>query len=390
MSDHPRFVVVGAGVIGASIAYQLSLTGCEVVVVGPGTSPQPPMASWASAGGLKFQRLENEAALLTLCASRRWPRLPDELDADIGLRLWGSLDLAVTEDDLPRLRAQLLADRAHGMQVDLLSEEDFAEVGAPVSPLVPAGCFVANGGQADPRATTTAFLAASIRHGGRVLAAEVTTLIVENGRLKGAATTEGPQLADLVVVAAGHWSRGLLRGVGVELPLRPAGAHMLLSGPVRQTLYPTVSACGRLLSIKQLPSREVLIGGGWPATVDADRGNCRTRPESVSRNLSNAAAVAPWTRELEVERAWSGIDGETPDHLPLIGSVAGLPGLYLATGFSLGGFQLSPGVGEKVAAELVTGDPEVALAGLRPARFDSWDPDLVRTFQLAQRETPAQ
>lgn len=388
MSDQPRVIIVGAGVIGASIAYHLSLEGCEVLVVGPSAVPQPPTASWASAGGLKFQRIEDEAALLTLKCARRWPRLPEELEADIGLRLWGSLDLAASEEDLPRLQSQLEADRARGMQCDLLSGGDFAEVGAPVSPLVPGGTFVPNGGQADPRATTVAFLDASSRNGAQVLAAEVTGLVVESGRIQGVITAAGRRDADLVVVAAGHWSVGLVRRAGTELPLRPAAAHMLLSGPTPLTLYPTLSAVGRLLSIKQLPSREVLIGGGWPATVDADGLSCTTRPESVARNLSSAAAIAPWTEDLDVDRAWCGIDGETPDHLPLIGPLAELPGLYLATGFSLGGFQLAPGVGQLVAAEIVAGEPQVALGRLRPDRFAGLELSQIRAFQTALRETP--
>jgi sarcosine oxidase subunit beta len=388
MSDRPRIAVIGAGVIGASIGYHLSMDGCDVLLVGPAATPQPPMASWASAGGLKFQRIEAETARLTLLSSRRWPRLAEELDSDIGLRLWGSLDLATSAEDLPRLQAQLESDRARGMQVDHLSGGDFAEVGAQVSPLVAAGNFVPSGGQADPWATTTAFLEASSRRGARILATEVRGLMVEAGSVTGLITADGREGADLVVVAAGHWSAGLVREAGVELPLRPAGAHMLLSGPVPQTLYPTLSAVGRLLSIKQLPSTEVMIGGGWPATVDDDGKTCRTRPESVAGNLQCAAAVAPWTGGLELEHAWCGIDGETPDHLPLIGPVAELPGLYLATGFSLGGFQLAPAVGRLVGDEILGGAAQGGLSGLRPSRFGSFEPGWLSTFQRTQRDTP--
>jgi sarcosine oxidase subunit beta len=388
MTDRPRVIVVGAGVIGAAIAYHLGLEGCEVHCLGRTSAPQPPTASWASAGGLKFQRVQSDLALLTLKSSRRWPRLPEELRTDLGLRLWGSLDLAITEADVPRLQTQMESDRAHGIQVEMLSGGDFAEVGAPVGPLVPAGTFVANGGQADPRSTTRAFLQAGSRRGVSTTAVEVIDLILETGRVRGVITDTGRMEADLVVVAAGHWSASLVRMAGIELPLRPAGAHMLQSRPVTARLYPTISAVGRLLSVKQLTSREILIGGGWPATVQADGLTCLTRPESVERNLVNAATVVPWTERLQMERSWCGIDGETPDHLPLIGPLAGMPSLYLATGFSLGGFQLAPGVGEMVAAEVARALPQPALARVRPGRFDELVDSQIRGFQQSQRDTP--
>ena len=91
---------------------------------------------------------------------------------------------------------------------------------------------------------------------------------------------------------------------------------------------------------------------------------------------------------LELEHAWCGIDGETPDHLPLIGPVAELPGLYLATGFSLGGFQLAPAVGRLVGDEILGGAAQGGLSGLRPSRFGSFEPGWLSSFQRTQRDTP--
>jgi sarcosine oxidase, subunit beta len=362
-----------------------------VELVGPTLASQPPThssASWTNAGGLRFQGAGVEIASLAIEASSRWPRLPEELGVDIGLRLWGSLHLAATEADVPRLAAQLEADRAHGMEVQVVSGREFSAIGAPLHPSVPVGNFLAIGGQADPRATTKAFRDAALHHGARSVTSLAVDLITNQGCVSGVITTDGTRLADLVVLAAGHWSTGLASGAGMDLPLRPAGAQMLLSDPVPQTVYPTISAVGRLLSLKQLPSREVMIGGGWPATVNPDGASCSTRPLSVARNLSNAALVAPWTAALEVVQAWCGIDGETPDHLPIVDQPQELPGLYLATGFSLGGFQLAPAVGRSVAAEIVGAKPQAELSGLRLARFANLGPAQMTEFRAHQRETP--
>jgi sarcosine oxidase subunit beta len=388
MSDRPRFLVVGAGVIGASIAYHLALRDVEVIVCCEESALASPTASWASAGGLRFQNLVSASAALVVRSARRWPRLPDELEADIGLRLWGSLDFAMIDADLPRLQSQVASDRRLGLPVDILSRVDFPEVGALVSPDIIAGALAPGGGQADAKATTQAFLAAALRRGMRVVAAKAQTLIVSRDRAVGVATAQGELLADAVVVAAGYWSGLLVRSAGMELPLRPAGAHMLLTGALPPRLYPTVGALDRVLSVKQLPSGEIMIGGGWPATVEEDGRRCQVREESVDRNLANASAVVPWLTELQMARVWCGIDGETPDRLPLIGVCKEVSGLYLATGFSLGGFQVSPAVGELVADELVSGKSHSELAGLRPGRALPAGCGTVSAFQQSQRAIP--
>ncbi len=379
--------VVGGGVIGASIAYHLALRHVGTTLVTPADGVREPTASWASAGGLKFHNCEPQLAAIAASSLARWPALPAELGDDLGLRLWGSLDLALDDSDLGALRAQREANRGWGIPTEAVKEGDLAAIGAKEVGPIAEGSFVPGGGQASPPAVTAAFLRAAAERGARVLIGSARKLQAHPG---GAAVqVDGAWISsDLVVVAAGCWSSGLLDQVGVFLPLRPAAAHMVLTPPTEQRLWPTVSAVSRLLSIKQLPNRAVLIGGGWPARVSPDCSQLQLRPESLERNLGNARRAVPWTGTLPVEKTWCGVDAETPDRLPIVGRVPDLPALYVATGFSLGGFQISPGIGAAVAADLADGVCRDLLS-VGPERCAGWSQPALAEFRQQQRIPPA-
>jgi sarcosine oxidase, subunit beta len=146
-------------------------------------------------------------------------------------------------------------------------------------------------------------------------------------------------------------------------------------------LSPTVSGTGRQLSLKQLPTGEFFIGGGWPSDirVDGDDLSCRVRPDSVSGSWAVATAVVPVVGRQQIASSWCGLEAQCFDGVPLIGGASGFDGLFLATGFSGHGFQLSPAVGRAVS-DTLGGKRTPELAELSPSRIADFDPTAVAQF----------
>ncbi|HZU16589.1 MAG TPA: FAD-dependent oxidoreductase [Candidatus Dormibacteraeota bacterium] len=360
-------VVVGAGVIGASIAYHLMLRQLRVAIFDQPEAPLPPSASWASAGGVRSQGRDPREWGLALEASRRWPQLAEELGADTGFRATGHLHVVERPQDLDALRDRVRRERAAGLAVELVGEAELRELAPALARTAIAGAYSEGDGQADPRATTRALLSAARRGGGLFHPWRVDGLRLGAERVVGVTAGIEQVAAGQVVLAAGSWSHRLTSAVGLELPIEPRASQMLLTDAARPTLTPTVTAEGRALSLKQLPGGEFLIGGGWRAEIDPERHACRVLEESVRGSWETARALLPALAEQRVAYRWCGIEAQSPDGVPLIGPT-GLPGLYLATGFSNHGFQLAPAVGSAVAAALC-GERPAALAPLSPERF---------------------
>lgn len=361
-------VVVGAGVIGASIGYHLARAGSRVMIADPG-APRSPSASWASAGGVRRQDRDPREWDLTLAAAERWPRLEDELGSGCAFRSGGHLHVAETETDLARLAERAERERAAGLGTQLVNRTEARELAPILAPSVVGGTFTRGDGQADPRLTTRAFLDAALRSGATYRPEAIDGFLVEAGRVEGVRFGAERGRSNLVVIAAGSWTPRLLAQLGVNLPVRVEGLQMLLSDPVAPVLGPTVGSEGRPISFKQLPSGAFYIGGGWRADVDAAAHTCEVVEDQVSGSWETACELFPMLRDGRIAGRLCGLEGVSVDGVPIIGPLPGTPGAYVAAGFSGHGFQLSPAVGEAVAEDLMGREPP-ALDGLRPARFD--------------------
>ncbi len=372
MSDTSvEVLVIGAGVMGSSIAYHLARQGRRVLLLERGEIASEPVASWASAGGVRRQGRHPAEARLASEAIARWPSLEQELEADLHYRQGGNLLLAETEAEAEGLVAFVQQQRDMGFEdVRLVDRREALELAPGLNERVCAGSYSPADGQADPALTTRAFAAAAARHGAQIWQrTEVYALLTHGARISGAQTEHGAMYAEQVVLAAGAWSDTLAAPLGLRLPIETRALQMLRSTPAAAPeLRPVLSAVGRELSLKQLADGSFLIGGGWPGDPAPDRRSFRLREESVAGNWRTACELLPAVGRQELARAWCGLEAVSRDELPLIGPAPGYEGLFLALGFSGHGFALSPAVGRCVADLLAdTRVPE--LEALSPARW---------------------
>jgi sarcosine oxidase subunit beta len=384
-------VIVGGGIIGSSIAYHLALRAAAVVVVDIGEPAAPPSASWASAGGVRQQARDPREWLLTLEASRRWPALERELGTMFDFRQGGHLHVVERDDDVPALEARVARERAAGLDVRLVEAHEIRTLAPGITPEARLGAYSQSDGQANPPKATRAFAAAAMARGVRYCTGARTVRLRRSGHVIRTVMVDGePFSGQWVVLAAGAWSARIAGEVGIELPVAPRAPQMLLTDPGPPVLAPTLSGTGRPLSLKQLPTGEFLIGGGWPSAIDAlgtPTMSCRVLPQNVEGSWRVASTVFPPLTARRIVRSWCGLEGEAIDGVPLIGPAVGVEGLYLATGFSGHGFQLSPAVGRAVADALVS-NGDGALVPLQPSRLAHLEAAQVRAFRAEMKSRP--
>ena len=365
-------LVIGGGVIGSSIAYHLARQGNSVLVIEARSAvASTPVASWASAGGVRRQGRHPAEAALAIEAIARWPTLEQELEADVHYRQGGNLMLAESEAEAEQLAHFVQEQQAMGFSdVRLIDRSEALQLVPGLNDQVVAGSFSPADGQADPALTTRAFASAAQRLGATYQFSTTALSLLTSGiHITGVQTNHGDIYAQHIVLAAGAWSDTLAESIGLHLPIRTLALQMLLSTPAQPGLVqPVLSALNRALSLKQLADGSFLLGGGWPGDVTSDRASYTIRPTSQQGNWQTACELLPLLSQLHIARSWCGLEAESIDEIPFVGPVPHWAGMTLALGFSGHGFAISPAIGRAVA-DLFQGNEVPALAGLSPGRM---------------------
>lgn len=363
-----RVIVIGGGVVGASIAWHLARRGADVTVLEERDIAAA--ASGASAGGVRQQGRDPREMPLAIAAIARWEHLEAELEADLHYYRQGHVTVYERPEDLPVARESIDAQRALGLDISLVEGPALHELVPGLAPDIAAGAYTASDGHANPTATTHAFANAARRHGAMIrTGVRVNGVCMEGGRMNGVDTPDGSLGADHVVIATGAWTRGLTSPLGIDLPIRPTGLQMILTTVMPPVLRQVIGSHDRPLSLKQLRKGTYLIGGGWPGDIDMVSGVGRTRETSISGSMDTASAIFPILKGTAVERSWVGVEGIAVDEIPVIDALPGYDGVTVAAGFSGHGFALSPITGQLVAEWILDGKPSIPLDAFSATRF---------------------
>jgi sarcosine oxidase, subunit beta len=375
-------IVVGGGVIGNSIAYHLSRQGRQVLAIERSDIAVSPAASWASAGGVRRQGRHPAEAKLAIEAIERWKTLEQELEADLHYHCGGNLLLAVSDTEAEQLSTFVAYQQELGFNdVRLVDRAEALSLVPGLNDRVVAGSFSPSDGRADPVHTTRAFATAAQHHGATYWTGTSTWgFLVHPEHIIGVQTDRGEVRAEHIVLAAGAWSDELAESIGLHIPIRTRALQMILSTPAqRNLLQPVISAVNRPLSLKQLSDGTFLLGGGWLGDPTSDRRSHTMRPTSIQGNWAVACELLPAVKEQRIAHSWCGLEAQSIDNIPFIGSIPGSDGLTIAVGFSGHGFALAPAVGRCIADQ-INGHPVPELEELSPARIANFQPDKVEAF----------
>jgi sarcosine oxidase subunit beta len=265
--------------------------------------------------------------------------------------------------------------------VRLVDRKEALSLVPGINDRVVAGSYSPSDGQADPVRTTRAFATAARHRGATYWTGTFTSgFLVHRKRIVGVQTERGEVHAEHVVLAAGTWSDELAATISLRLPIRTRAFQMILSTPAQSyALQPVISAVSRALSLKQLANGAFMLGGGWLGDPSPDRRSFTMRPTSMRGNWTTACELLPVVGEQRIAHSWCGLEAQSIDDIPFIGSIPGLAGLTIAVGFSGHGFALAPAVGRSVADQ-INGHSTPELEGLSPTRIAAFQQDAVERF----------
>lgn len=363
-------IIVGAGVIGLSIAYELLCRGTRVTLVDRGDPGKE--ASWAAAGVLAPQgALPVNRAYLDLCISSLdlfadWSsRLLEETGIDVEYRTEAGLQVAFDDAESEELDERYRHQVDLGLPVERLSGEEVRALEPMLSPETRCGLLFERMHQVENRRLVQALVAAVRSRGGAFRIGDpVVDLIVRRNRAAGVVVPGERIGAERVVVAAGAWS-GLLKWIpGSPPPVQPVRGQMVC---VDGRGVPPLSRVIYGLEQYLVPRRDgrVLMG----ATVEKTGFDASVTAGGVSDVIREGLRMAPGLAEAPVVESWAGLRPMSKDGKPILGP-AGLERLVLATGHFRNGILLAPITGRLIAHHLEHGAVSAAMASFLPDRFE--------------------
>ncbi len=367
-------VIVGGGVIGASVAYHLTARGVRNVLVlerdvlGSGSTSK-------NAGGLRYQFSSEINVRLSQRSIPRFERFADEFGVDIQFHQVGYLFLITEKSDALEFERSLALWQRLGVPARRVERSDVASIFPElVTDDVLFATFGPKDGHADPTSILHGFVSRARAAGARFREqAEVTGIEVEAGRVRGVRVGDERIPCDVVVDAAGPWAKAIGGMAGVDLPIRPLRRQIFLTDEIPALDHPiplTVEMASTLYFHRE--SGGLLMGMVDPNDAPGylDSVNWEFLPTLVERAL----ARVPLLERAGVRTGWAGFYEDTPDKHPILGTVDEVEGFVVAGGFSGHGLMHSPAAGELIAELIADGRTSLDISALGLARFRSGVP----------------
>lgn len=365
-SGRPDVIVIGAGIIGSSIALRLAQAGLRVSVFDCGEPGGE--ASSAAAGMIAPQgeKLEPEAFSELCWASHQlYPQFAAEIEelsgTPVGYRQEGSLLVALEEEQARELESIAKAHLHGSFGTEHLMPETARERVPGLTARIEGALLLRGDHWVDNERLTAAVIEAASDLGvsfhprTEVAGFEVRQHRVQRIEAAGASFSAGE-----FILAAGCWSGALAASAGIELPTEPCRGQMLEFEGVE---LPMVVRAGHHYAVPR-PGNRVLIGTtaeyvGFAKSVTAG---------GVASVLEGVLRILPFLKDCRFRRAWAGLRPDTADHLPVLGRSA-IANLTLATGHFRNGILLAPITARLVADAVLTGSVPQKLEPFRPDRF---------------------
>ena len=378
--DCPSVAIIGGGVIGLSIGWRLAAAGCAVDIferdeAGSGASN--------AAAGMLSAGLEVEPggeALLALArrSQELWPEfaraLAEAADMDVGYRDEGTLAVALTRDDAEQLSFTVAFQRRLGIAIEGLTGAAARDIEPRLHPGIVSAARCSSDHQVDNRRVVAALKRALAAAGGRLHEQCEAGIDMAGGRLAGLTVGDRSHRAEIVVLAAGAWSRGIA-GLPAELrpPVRPIKGQMLaLRMAADDPLIRHVIWSPRAYFVPRRDGR-LLVG----ATVEERGFDPSVTAGAIYALLESARRTIPGVEDLAIDEIWSGLRPGSRDDAPILGPT-GIDGLIMATGHHRSGILLTPVTAAAIA--------ETILSGSVPAEIRPFG---LERFRVPHRAMPA-
>lgn len=361
-------IVIGAGLHGASAALHLARRGRRVIMLDKEEGGRH--SSRVNAGGLRLLLRHPAEIPLAREAMQMWQDIESLVGEDCGLRSHGHLKVAENEEELNRIEARLTLMRSLGYDHEIFVDRQELRALIPdIAPHCRGAIMSRRDGYASPARSTRAFQRAAESMGALVLRGQRVTNIerATDGWTVycGATAFEAPQLVN----CAGAWGDQIARLLGDDIAIAAEAPMMMVTAPLPRLLRTVLGAIGRKLSLKQLPNGTVLIGGGYRGSLDLGTGETHVDFHALAEGARTVTTLLPCLSDAPIVRTWAGIEGMSPDGLPVIGPSASATGAFHAFAFCSHGFLLGPIVGRLISELILDGRSSLPLQEFAPQRF---------------------
>jgi sarcosine oxidase subunit beta len=373
-------VIIGGGVMGASVAYHLAERGGVRVTLLEREEQFGLGSTGRCAGGIRHQFSTEVNIRLSIESIKMMERFPEEIGQEIGLNLIGYLFVLDNQRDFEQFKRNVALQRRLGIESTVLSVDDIQRR-VPLLNLagVVGGTIYERDGLADPNSIVQGYInkTRQLKQANPALSVNllnkltVTNVrVAPSGRVQAVVTNEGEIATETIVIAAGAWSGQFGEMVGVNIPIVPVRRQIAVTTPIRELPpdFPFVLFFGQSLYFHPESGQSILTGKsntnepvGFSTEVD---------PQWTEIHLLEAMHRFPLLEQAGLLSEWAGLYEVTPDEQAILGRLPGVEGVIIAAGFSGHGFMHGPIVGKLMAEEILDGRAHsINIDDLRYERF---------------------
>jgi sarcosine oxidase, subunit beta len=363
MTKSADVVIIGAGIVGSSIAFHLTEAGCKNVLVIERETRQGLGSTGKSMGGVRAQFATDVNIRMSIYSIPFLARFEEATGHPSGYKPHGYLFMATNDRHMNYLRTNSARQMALGLKnVELLAPDDIRRILPQLrSDDIVGGSLCRTDGFVDPESVMSGFMARAIERGAELWrGTQVTGISTANAAVSGVLTSQGSVSTPVVVNAAGPWAAGVAGMAGVDLPVQPLRRMLVLTEP-----FPGLP--------ERLPMM-IDMSTGWHFRQEGlgllmawahpnEQPGFRTDfdPAYIEKSLTHAASRVPDFANLAVNprRCWAGMYEMSPDHHAILGPSPDLRGFYFANGFSGHGVMHSPATGRILADLILQGETSV-------------------------------
>ncbi len=368
MPENADVVIIGGGVMGCAIAYNLAREGLKPVVID--RSDIGGEASGSNGGGVRQSARNLKEMPLAMESIRIYGQLHEELEMDVEYVRAGNLRLCTSEEELETMRRSVENQKKVGLELTMLDRKQVLEINPHIGEKVRGASFCSTDGHVNPFLVTYGYFKKAKNLGARFFThEEVMDVRLRKSKVTGVVTDKQIFETDLVVDAAGVAGRKVANMVGLDLPMRPVFSEALITEPYPPLFKQMVGHAKGLFY-----GRQTLHGsffwGGFVGTEQFIHREGKPLFHFIGPAISEMVIdFFPVLKNLNVIRMWSGLIAQMSDGLPVLGFTEEVPGFVFATGFSGHGFGLAPVIGRLLSELIMDCQPSIPVNDFCYGRF---------------------
>jgi len=360
-------VVVGGGIVGSSIAYHLTEQGCRNVLVIEREAHQGKGSTGKSMGGVRAQFSTPVNIQMSMYSIPFYAAFDERLGHPADYRAQGYLFLATSEAHLHYLDTNRQRQVAAGLEVEKLAAND-VRISFPLLKTddVLGGNFCQTDGFVDPNSAMVGFMTKASEQGAKLWrGTDVTGISVDCNGVAAVNTSRETIATRNVVNAAGAWAECVAKMVNIDLPVEPLRRMLVPTEPFDEYPHTAPMTVDMSNGFHFRPeARGFLLA--WNDPEETPGFKTDFEPSFIEKILERAANRVPCFDHVPInpKRAWAGLYEMTPDHHPILGASADVPGFFFANGFSGHGVMHAPATGKILADLVLRGETDLMDASL--------------------------